>query len=905
LPSAPPVTPAPSSAPSIGESGLPSAPPVTGAPSSAPSMGESGLPSAPPVTGAPSSAPSMGESGLPSAPPVTRAPSSAPSMGESGLPSAPPVTGAPSSAPSMGESGLPSAPPVTPAPSSAPSIGESGLPSAPPVTGAPSSAPSMGESGLPSAPPVTGAPSSAPSMGESGLPSSAPVTAAPSSAPSIGESGLPSTTPITTVPSSFPSMADSGIPSAPSDVHSGTPSGLPSQRPSLNDNVQLSPPSTVFTSVPTTSNPTAGFHTNSQISSVYNMDITPAAAASLPNGKIMTWSSYTKLQFGKFQGLTWVSLVDPFEHTYETKLVDTGHDMFCPGTATLPDGRIMVTGGSKAEPLTFYNPDIDVWVRGEDMNIPRGYQSMTMLSDGSVFTIGGSWTDGRPGVGFKYGEIWDPSTSTWDLRLNLPAEAMLTDDKDGVYRQDNHMWIFQAPDGHVFQAGPSKQMHWVDVFNQDTGGITDSLTRQENVDAMTGIAVMFDIGKLLTFGGTPHYRGGYSTSNTHVIELNTGMGQETVRQVGNMAYTRCNANGVVLPNGQVVVLGGQDRSRLFTDLAARMPIEIWDPATEVWTELINLNKPRTYHSVALLMKDGTIFVGGGGLCGDCVTPGTNGVSANHPDYEIFTPPYLLTSEGTPAIRPSIVSSPDRIYPDTVTIDVTVDTTEDHTFCLMRLGAATHATNTDNRRIPLQVISKTGATSTLDVPVNRNVTVPGIYFLFAMNIDGVPSVAESIIVETDDPAKMTPPVVAQIESSLSGLCVNVVNAFTSEVEQETCHTNSSYYYTFEPVDSEYRIRSGSTGKCLQVLSGNATAGASVVQGVCSDQSHSLWTLTGGGADQQVVASHSSLCLTVEGDDINSGALIVQGICTAPGTQNASDKWKVHDSLSSSLASQIRT
>ena len=36
--------------------------------------------------------------------------------------------------------------------------------------------------------------------------------------------------------------------------------------------------------------------------------------------------------------------------------------------------------------------------------------------------------------------------------------------------------------------------------------------------------------------------------------------------------------------------------------------------------------PRNYHSVALLLPDGRVFSGGGGLCGPCAT--------NHPDAQI-------------------------------------------------------------------------------------------------------------------------------------------------------------------------------------------------------------------------------------------------------------------------------
>ena len=60
--------------------------------------------------------------------------------------------------------------------------------------------------------------------------------------------------------------------------------------------------------------------------------------------------------------------------------------------------------------------------------------------------------------------------------------------------------------------------------------------------------------------------------------------------------------------------------------------------------------PRTYHSTALLLPDGTVFNGGGGLCGACVCgPGTAASGScktpNHEDAQIFTPPYLFGPDG--------------------------------------------------------------------------------------------------------------------------------------------------------------------------------------------------------------------------------------------------------------------
>ena len=60
--------------------------------------------------------------------------------------------------------------------------------------------------------------------------------------------------------------------------------------------------------------------------------------------------------------------------------------------------------------------------------------------------------------------------------------------------------------------------------------------------------------------------------------------------------------------------------------------------------------PRNYHSTALLLPNGTVYNGGGGLCGGCVCNdgvNTNGgcLTPNHQDMQIFTPPYLFNPDG--------------------------------------------------------------------------------------------------------------------------------------------------------------------------------------------------------------------------------------------------------------------
>ncbi|WP_254894744.1 galactose oxidase early set domain-containing protein [Chromobacterium haemolyticum] len=68
---------------------------------------------------------------------------------------------------------------------------------------------------------------------------------------------------------------------------------------------------------------------------------------------------------------------------------------------------------------------------------------------------------------------------------------------------------------------------------------------------------------------------------------------------------------------------------------------------------------------------------------------------------------------------------------------------------MRLSAVTHTVNNDQRRIALSVSQITplaGETRySLQIPADSGAVLPGYYMLFAMNPQGVPSVARIITI----------------------------------------------------------------------------------------------------------------------------------------------------------------
>ncbi len=467
-------------------------------------------------------------------------------------------------------------------------------------------------------------------------------------------------------------------------------------------------------------------------SPVQAISLVPAAAANLPDGRVVFWSAYDRMAFGGDAGRTYTSTYDPTTGVASEALVSvTGHDMFCPGIANLPDGRLHVTGGSSSQKTSLYNPATNSWSAAAPMNVARGYQGSVTLSTGEVFTFGGSWSGGTGG---KVGETWS-SSNTWRRQDNLTTPLIETSDAQGVYRSDNHAWLFADADGKVLHAGPSRQMNWLDT--RGAGSATSAGRRADDDHAMNGNAVLYDVRKVLVVGGAVNYSNDAAATQARnsAFLINYAAGTVTSRRIGGMGYARAYHNSVVLPNGEVVITGGQARPQPFTDDQAPLVPEIWSPRTEGFLAMSQnpMAQARTYHSVALMLPDGRVLTGGGGLCGGC--------SVNHPNTETFSPPYLLNPDGTEALRPRITQAPATA---SVGGSIAVQTSQPvSAFALLRLSSVTHSLNNEQRRVPLNFSSTSPTSHTVSLPADRGALIPGYYMLFALNANGVPSPAHTL------------------------------------------------------------------------------------------------------------------------------------------------------------------
>ena len=189
-------------------------------------------------------------------------------------------------------------------------------------------------------------------------------------------------------------------------------------------------------------------------------------------------------------------------------------------------------------------------------------------------------------------------------------------------------------------------------------------------------------------------------------------------------------NGVMLPNGKVLALGGSLNDE--DPDTASLNADLYNPATNSFSSAGANTYPRLYHSVALLLPDATVWLAGSNP--------ERGSYETH--MEIYQPAYLFNSNGTAATRPAISGAPATIsWNGTFTVS-TPDAASISSVVLVRPGAPTHSFDMDQRLVGLSFTTGSGTLS-VTAPPNGNIAPPGYYMLFLLNSSGVPSVAKFV------------------------------------------------------------------------------------------------------------------------------------------------------------------
>lgn len=416
----------------------------------------------------------------------------------------------------------------------------------------------------------------------------------------------------------------------------------------------------------------------------------------LPDGRVFFVSYYSE----SLQPHIW----DPGSNTFTTT-ASSAYALFCAGHTNLADGRIFVAGGHIADYVGYsqaqiYDPAKNSFTALPDMNSGRWYPTVTTLPNGDVLVVSGDVNantnvDPLPQV-FQLGSNSWRNLTTAQLALPLYPNMLV------------------APNGKVFNAGPSRQTRYLDTTG--TGAWSNGPVLNFGGYRDYGPAMMYDSGKILLVGGANP-----PTPTAEMIDLNAAT--PVWKFTGAMHFPRRQHNAVILPDGKVFIVGGSSGSGFDNSSTPVLPTEMWDPATGTFTVMASIAVYRGYHSTAILLPDGRVLSAGGNVGG--------------PNAQLFSPPYLFAGA-----RPAITTAPSSVgYGQTAFVG-TPDVASIRQVTFIRAASSTHSNDMSGRFMRLSfTATSTGLNVTM--PANANLAPPGYYLMFILNSAGVPSVGSMV------------------------------------------------------------------------------------------------------------------------------------------------------------------
>lgn len=213
-------------------------------------------------------------------------------------------------------------------------------------------------------------------------------------------------------------------------------------------------------------------------------------------------------------------------------------------------------------------------------------------------------------------------------------------------------------------------------------------------------------------------------------------------------YQRARQNyATPLPDGKIVIMGGNGGSLPGIE-AWSLHLQVFDPSTGLISKMDKTFVPRDEHGIIQLFPDGRVYLGGQNRNG-IVRTGDPEAPGGDPDLgvncaQFFSPPYLFDAQTNDAVRPVITMSPKQIDYG-IDFNVGVDAAADIAQVVMiRTGSMSHSLNTDLRRVKVPFSKTSDNLLRVTAPVLPGTALGGYYMLFAINSQGVPSIAKKVV-----------------------------------------------------------------------------------------------------------------------------------------------------------------
>jgi hypothetical protein len=238
---------------------------------------------------------------------------------------------------------------------------------------------------------------------------------------------------------------------------------------------------------------------------------------------------------------------------------------------------------------------------------------------------------------------------------------------------------------------------------------------------------------------------------------------------GMMAVPLRTSKAVVLPDGKVLIGHGLNPALADYEKKEGLRFQMFDPATGTTTLLAKTTVSRGLHGTATLLPDATVFFAGENREAlvrpddpsfPLMTSYAGVLPRGDPDVgvpvgQIFSPPYLFTQGGGAATRPVIREAPDTIeFGGHFDIEIKGRADQIASVTLLRSDHNTHSLTTGDRYVKL-AFQRKGDDENEDegelrvtAPKLPAQAVPGIYMLFVVDRNSVPSSGHKVVLRPE-------------------------------------------------------------------------------------------------------------------------------------------------------------
>lgn len=449
-------------------------------------------------------------------------------------------------------------------------------------------------------------------------------------------------------------------------------------------------------------------------------------AALLRTGKVLlvAGSGNDQKQFDNktFRSVLW----DPATNKFTD--IPTPWDAFCAGHAFLPNGNLLVAGGTKAyedlkqipkkdyaglKDAYEFNPITERYEKVDAMTVARWYPTLVGLTDGKILASSGLDEKGNLVNGNT--EIYDPATKQWtdqpELKRYLPTYPAL------FLTGDGRLFYSGSTDGYG-DANVGRQPGLWDLSNnnfQNVNGLKDSTLVETSASVMLPPA---QDQKVMILGGGGVGDSPATTKRTAIVDLKQA--NPTYQDGPDLNQGLRYPGVVILPDDTILQTGGSADYRDKDVLQA----SIYNPKTNTFTKAASPTVGRDYHSEAILLPDGRV-----------ATFGSNPIDNSFEmRIEIYSPAYLFKGA-----RPTITSGSTELARGMTSTFKTSNPDDIATAKLIRPSAVTHVTDVEQRSINLP-LTRTADGISVTVPDNAGIVPSGWYMTFVTNKAGVPSQA---------------------------------------------------------------------------------------------------------------------------------------------------------------------